>query len=407
VIEIDWPGLVQGIKTQAAALQPQLHDWQLYFHAHPELSWEEYNTSAMMAEELTRAGFRVQHVGTVVIADIGPASAPAFIYRLDMDGLRIQEPDGSGCSQNAGVMHACGHDAHMAIGLGVAQALAALSQTYGWHFRVVCQPAEEAGTARSGANAVIEAGGTEGGAALFGIHVNTGLPAGVFGGNTGGGLLAAVDKVRFTAQGPGGHCAFPHLAGNPVYAGSRFVQDSLAIKATLPPLAGAVIHFGDFVTTGGLFNAIPTRVVVEGTVRTFDPDVQDRIELALRKKAAASAAAEFDLEFLLEYERGYPPVVTDGKLMSVVTDAAREIVGSDKVTLANTQTFWGEDVIKLVLDEFGNVVMPLAFYLVGVGDEVSCNHHSPGFHMNTRRGKVLADAVAVMALAMARAVSGA
>jgi amidohydrolase len=406
VIEIDWPGLVQGIRTQAAALQPQLHDWQLHFHAHPELSWEEHNTSVMMAEELSRAGFRVQHVGTVVIADIGPASAPAFIYRLDMDALPIQEPDGSGCSQNAGVMHACGHDAHMAIGLGVAQALAALSQTYGWHFRVVCQPAEEAGTAVSGANAVIEAGGTEGGAAVFGLHVNSGLPAGVFGGNTGGGLLAAVDKVRFTATGPGGHCAFPHLAGNPLYAGARFVANSLAIKATLPPLAGAVIHFGDFVTTDGRFNVIPTKVVVEGTVRTFDPKVQDRIELALRLMAAR-AAAEFDLEFLLEYDRGYPPVVTDGKLMSVVTDAAREIVGSDNVTLDNTQTFWGEDVIKLVLDEFGNPVMPLAFYLVGVGDRIRCDHHSPGFYMNTLGGKVLVDAVAVMALAMARAASGA
>ena len=222
---------------------PQLIELRRHLHAHPELSGQEHQTAALVAGELRELGWQVQEgVGrTGVVAELGPSSAPLVGLRVDMDALPVEERTGLAfASKQQGVMHACGHDIHTCIGLGVARLLAAEPALQA-RVRLLFQPAEELA---QGAVWMRDAGATQGLQALFGVHVVPDLPAGTVGVRSGC-LTAAAGELEIMVQGVGGHGARPHQSVDAIWLAARVVTElQQCIARRLNALQPVVISFG-------------------------------------------------------------------------------------------------------------------------------------------------------------------
>ena len=254
---------------------PELIELRRHLHAHPELSGEEHQTAALVAGELRSCGWRVQEaVGrTGVVAEAGPLDGPTVGLRVDMDALPVEERTGLPfASTRQGVMHACGHDLHTCIGLGVARLLGARAELP-YRVRLLFQPAEELA---QGAVWMRDAGATDGLNALFGVHVVPNLPGGSVGIRRGC-LTAAAGELEIQIQGEGGHGARPHQAVDAIWLAARVVTElQQAISRRLDALQPVVISFGR-VDGGRAFNVIADRVRLLGTVRCLDLDLHGRL----------------------------------------------------------------------------------------------------------------------------------
>lgn len=361
---------------QAKQMQPQLVAHRRHIHEHPELSFQESKTGAYVAETLKALGYNVRDKvgGTGVIGEIG--SGKTVIIRADMDALPIQEAnDASYRSQNDGVMHACGHDAHTACALGAA-AIIAQNPPKNGRVRFMFQPAEESvnDEGKSGATLMIEDGATEGAECVFALHVDPRLNVGTVGVKEGP-LLAACDTFEINIKGVGTHGAYPHFGVDAIVLASQVVQALQTIisrrKSALHP---AILTVGGIRSKTFASNIVAEEVELTGTVRHFDPALSKTIESEIRN--VCSMVEALGGSFELEYRRDTPPLVNDADLANIVRAVAKQIVGDENVIQAGMET-GGDDF------SFLTAHMRSCYFLLGVkcdGDQKML--HSPDFDLN-------------------------
>ena len=293
---------------QAQAMQPQLVAWRRDLHQHPELGFHETRTAAFVAETLTRLGYRVRTgVGrTGVVGELG-AGHPVVGIRADMDALALQEAnDVPYVSLTPGKMHACGHDAHVAMALGAATLLAQTG--FPGTVRFLFQPSEEAGDEEgiSGAPRMVTDGAMEGVDSVLALHVDSNAPTGTISVSAGPSSGGA-DSFFSHILGRGGHGARPHDTVDPIFLLAHVIMALNGIVSRrIAPFDPAVVSLG--VVNGGYAeNVIPSVVALSGTVRYTDPRVQEQIHQKIRRafEVAKTLGGDYDLRF----EPGYPPMI--------------------------------------------------------------------------------------------------
>jgi amidohydrolase len=361
---------VAQLSAEVAASRGELVALRRDFHRHPELSWAERRTAAKAAEHLRGSGLDVQEgiAGTGVLARTR-AAGPAVMLRADMDALPIQEQSHAEyASAAAGVMHACGHDGHVAMGLVAARILAAGSPAPA--LRMLFQPAEEG---EGGAQAMVAAGVTEGVSLVFGVHLWNELPAGTIGIKSGP-LMAAVDRLRIVVRGRGGHGGKPHRAADPVVAAAHVVTAlQTVVSRETSPVQPAVVTVGA-IHGGQAFNVIPDEVVLTGTIRTFDAELRRSMPERIRR-LAVGVAGGLQCEAVVEVKAGNPPVINDASAAELARRAAVRVVGEGRVVVPEA-TMGGEDMAVY----FERA--PGCFAFVGSANAergLDQPHHSPRF----------------------------
>ena len=387
--------------SRAEVLAPDLVDIRRDIHAHPELSFHETRTAALVAERLQELGYEVQAgVGvTGCIGELRTGSGRTIALRADMDALPIQEAnDVPYRSRNDGIMHACGHDAHVACLLGAAHLLAESAERGdlpAGRLRLLFQPSEETTDRENvgGAMRMIEEGAMVGVDAVIGLHVAAESPVGqvLF---REGALMAGNDTLRGTIIGANAHAALPHEGVDAILLTSQVMQAVQTIVARrIDPLEPAVITFGT-IAGGTAENIVCAEVNLEGTLRYFSFDVRKQLHRELLK--AFALADTLGGQGRLEIREGNPPVINDPKLNGLVRSAARSTVGEAQVFVAD-QIMGAEDFAHLAQDA------PGCFFWLGAGiQDDPRSHHSPRFDIDESclpRGAAVLAAAAHKALA--------
>ena len=348
-------------------------------HAHPELAFEEVRTSALVAERLRGFGLDVRTgVGkTGVLATVkGGKPGKTVLLRADMDALPIQEENAVPYrSQNDGKMHACGHDCHTSILLGVSRRLQESAATLPGAVKLCFQPAEENG---GGAAAMIEDGVLEQPKpdAAFGLHVWQDLDLGQVG-ITPGPFMAAVDEFTVTVKGKGAHAAMPHFGVDPVVAIAHVITALQTIASrNVSPLLEVVVSVTQ-VRAGAAFNIIPETAWMNGTVRVFDPDVWKELPGRFERIVRGVADA-LGCEATIEYKRHNAPTVNDPAMCAIARAAAAEVVGEANVR-DDIRTMGGEDFSAFLQK------VPGCFIAVGSRNTsrgLTWDHHHPRFDVD-------------------------
>jgi amidohydrolase len=350
-------------------------------HRKPELSMVEFETARFVEDELRKLDFDEIRTGigkTGVLATlIGGKPGPVTLLRADMDALPIAElVDSPYRSEHAGVMHACGHDGHVAILLAAARTLCARrAEVYGT--LVFCfQPGEEGS---AGNRLMIEDGALENPRVdrTFALHLYTQLDVGKIGVRDGA-FFASADEWFLTIAGKGGHGAMPQLAVDPVVAGSYFVTMlQTIVSREVAPKDPAVFTVGKF-EAGTTFNVIPDKATMMGTVRCFDPEVRasmpERMERILKGLAMAMR-----VEYELKYHWSYPPTVNNKQMNDLVREVGRATLGPENV-VEHDIVMWAEDM------SFMQELRPGAYFIVGArgGPETGIPHHNARFDIDER-----------------------
>ena len=348
-----------------------LTEWRRDIHMHPELGYEEHRTSDLVAQRLESWGVEVARniAGTGLVGVIrgNGSSGRSIGLRADMDCLAMdEENDSPWKSVHPGRMHACGHDGHTTMLLGAAKYLAE-TRNFDGTVNVIFQPAEEGG---AGGLKMVEEGLFERFPCdeVYGLHNAPMLPAGTIG-VVPGPMMAAADRFSLTVQGKGGHAAMPHLSIDPVAIGAQIVMTwQTLVSRTADPIKSAVISTTMF-HAGTAFNVIPDTASLDGTVRTFDPDMRDAMEAGTTRIAEAVATAMGgSADF--RYERGYPPTVNHDRETGFAAAAAAATVGDAKVDETVPPVMGGEDFSYMLLER------PGAYIWLGGGE----TGEDPGLH---------------------------
>jgi amidohydrolase len=310
-----------------------------HLHAHPELAFAEFETTSFLEARLGEVGLKPRRLptGTGLVCDVG-SGEPVVVLRADIDALPLPDlKDVPYASTREGLCHACGHDVHMTVALGVAMALATLDGIPGT-VRVVFQPAEE--SIPGGATEVVASGVLNGASRAFALHCDPSVPAGTVGLRTGA-ITAACDRIDITLTGPGGHTARPQLTVDLVDALGRLITDLPGLLSRqVDPRSGMSLVWGA-VNAGIAANAIPQRGALRGTVRVLDRELWKDAEGLMRslvERVAATTGADCDVD----YVRGLPPVVNDPRAVALMRAAALETVGHERVVVT-PQSMGGED----------------------------------------------------------------
>ena len=362
---------------RAKKIKDQLISWRRDFHMHPELGFEETRTAGIVAETLKEMGIRVEtEVGkTGVVGHLGEGS-PVVGIRADMDALPLQEAnDVPYASKNPGVMHACGHDAHTAILLGVARILSEMPDRPPGEIRFLFQPSEEDWDEelKSGATRMIEDGALEGLDAVIALHVDDSIPTGQIE-ISGGNASAAVDSFQATIIGQGGHGAYPHETVDPTFILAQVINAIHGIRARrINPIDSAVISIGA-IHAGHTSNVIPDSVEMMGTIRSFDTAVREQLSEELEKAFALTRA--FGGNYTLTIEKGFPSMYNDPEVVELICQAASEMLGEDKVAPSYAE-MGAEDF------SYMSQLAPGAMFWLGVNiDDTPRPAHSPTFDIN-------------------------
>ena len=357
-----------------AAELASLSETRRDFHAHPELAYEETRTAGVVASRLSGLGLapRTGVARTGVWADAGPKDGGRLLLRADMDALPLEEATGHPfASRNAGRMHACGHDGHMAIGLAVAERLVRSSPGRGLRF--LYQPAEEG---HGGAEACVRDGALEGVGAALGLHLWSQVPLGKIGFNRGA-IMAAVDEFTIEIEGPGGHGAMPHETADSILAAARVIESlQSVVSREVSPLDSAVVTIGR-IQGGTAFNIIPKSVTLHGTARSFTAETGRALPEKIARIVHGTAAA-CGVTARIRYERLNGATVSDPRILDIVIESAVRIVGDENV-VTDTRTLAGEDMASYLER------VPGCFFFVGCAPEGEPRpHHSPRFDLDER-----------------------
>jgi amidohydrolase len=342
------------LRSLVRRVAPIAIDMRRRIHRRPELSNEEHETTDLIESFVRDLGLspRVRIGRTGLTVDIGE-SGTMVAFRADIDALPIEERTGLlFSSETPGMMHACGHDGHTAIGLGVLQTLVEYGDLPG-RVRFIFQPAEE--TFPGGAFDLVREGAVEDVAALIAFHMDPTLPPGRIGLKPGP-ITSSSDRFQIIIEGPGGHTARPHDTVDTVYAAGRVVGDLPALlHRTIDARTPMSIVFGT-IHGGRADNVIPTSVEMTGTVRTLDRDLWDAMPSKV-EKLVHEIVAPFGARALVHYQRGIPPVVNDAAVLSEVEFAIHEMLGTQAV--AETHASLGAEDFARFLDLVPGALMRL------------------------------------------------
>ncbi|CTQ34143.1 M20 aminoacylase family protein [Jannaschia rubra] len=358
-----------------AAMQPEMQEWRHWLHRHPELSFDLPKTSAFVAEKLRSFGITDIHEGIAtsgIVAIVeGQGDGPTIGLRADMDALPITEATGADhASETPGRMHACGHDGHTTMLLGAAKYLA---QTRNFRGRValIFQPAEEHG---GGGDVMVQEGimdrfDIE---QVYGIHNSPNFAEGEFFTRPGP-LMAAVDMFHIDITGKGGHGAMPHDTCDPVVAALGIGQAIQTIVSRNHYAMDELVVSITQIHTGSADNIVPETAFLGGTVRTFDPAVQDMVEQRMATIVAGQAAS-YGVTATCRYERGYPSTVNDPDRTDFATRVAADVAGQGKVDAQAAKEMGGEDFSYMLN------ARPGAYLFLGAGPGPVLHHPEYDFN---------------------------
>jgi len=377
--------LATDIRQDVDEILPGVVADRRHLHENPEIGFQEVKTAAFVSERLQALGVEDIRTGinktgvTGLIRGTGSGAGAdkVVLVRADMDALPILEENKVDYkSQNDGSMHACGHDAHTAMLLGLSRLLMDRRDQFAGTVKVLFQPAEE--LPPGGAEGMIREGVLEDPHVdvVFGLHVSSDTETGVI--NVGHGpVMAAADQYKITVQGRGGHGASPQQTVDPVIIGSHIVVAlQTLVSREVDPTDQAVVSNCVF-KAGEAFNVIPDTATLMGTVRTFLTDTQDHLEKRMGEVASGIAEAMGGKADTV-YTRGYPATVNDEEMSNLVRDAARGIVGDENVQIAEPK-MGAEDFSYFLLER------PGCFFFVGTkNDEKDSGwpHHHPRFDID-------------------------
>jgi amidohydrolase len=372
--------MIAKIKELAAAYAPEFIAVRHHLHAHPELSYQEYETSAFVQSKLRELGipFEVKaETGVIGLLEGRNPGSRVIALRADMDALPIQEEnDVPYRSVNDGVMHACGHDVHTTCLLGAAKILHTLRDEWEGTVKLIFQPGEEKNP--GGASLLIKENALENPvpSAIFGLHVHPGLPVGRLS-FRGGKVMASADELYITVKGKGGHAAAPHLCVDPILIASHLVValQQVVSRRNDPhnPTVLSITAFNGGTTT----NVVPNEVKLKGTFRAMDETWRFKAHELIRsvaKGVVEGMGGELDL--LIDV--GYPCVYNNEQLNELARQKAMEFAGEDKVE---------ETEKRMGAEDFGyySQLIPGCFYRLGVMNQekgITAGVHTPTFNID-------------------------
>lgn len=373
--------LREAVEVELATILAEVIAFRQERHAHPELTWQEKETAAAIAARLRAIdGISVQDgVGKLGVVGLieGGAPGPTIALRADMDALPVREA--TGCryaSRHDGVMHACGHDGHMANLLGSAMILARLRQHLRGRIKLIFQPAEEGG---AGGEAMCRAGVLDNPAVdvIFGLHGWPGLAVGdVF--VKSGPLLAATATIKIVVSGTGCHAAMPHLGTDQILIAARIIEavQMLSSRHIAPtePMALSITQ----INGGTTHNVIPAKVEMQGTLRTFSIETYERVTAQLKRLVEGIATAH-GANATLTIDPGYPATVNDERATQFLEDVAQQVLKGAQVRRLAAPTMGGEDFAYYLQR------VPGSFFFLGVDDGRAGGYpslHHPAYDFN-------------------------
>ncbi len=364
------------ILNRAAEMQKEVAEWRRHLHRNPELNFDLFTTSAFVADKLREFGCDevvtgIAKTGVVGIINGRLGSGPTLGMRADMDALPIRETSGvEHTSQNAGAMHACGHDGHTSMLLGAAKYLAE-TRNFAGRVAVIFQPAEEGG---GGGNVMVQEGMMErfGIERVYGMHNEPGLPVGQFATRTGP-IMASTAEFTITVRGKGGHAAFPHQTVDPIVIMSQIVGAmQTVVSRSADPLDALVVSVTKF-HAGDAYNVIPETAEIAGTVRTLRKDVAALAEKRIRTIVSRIAEAG-DAVAEIDYDANYPVTFNHADETAFAVAVAREVAGEPNVEDDMPAVMGGEDFSYML------GARPGSFIFIGNGD--TANLHHPAYDFN-------------------------
>lgn len=346
--------------SEAQALFPYTQAMRRDFHMHPELGFQEVRTSGIIAKELRELGLKVfsgiAKTGVVALVQ-GIRPDPVVMLRFDIDALPIHEQTGAEyASQTPGLMHACGHDGHAAIGLTVAKLLHSHRNEFSGTVKLVFQPAEEG---LGGAEAMIKEGVLQNPRPVcaLGVHIWNRKPLGELG-IASGPVLAGAGKFKITVKGKGGHGAVPHLAVDPVLASAQIISVAQSIVSrNVDPQKAAVITFAG-IHGGDAFNVIPHQVEMTGTIRYFEPEVGQMLYQRF-KQVVLSVAEGMGCQAEMEVNDLTPAVINDAAITACLLRAAKKVLPDQKIDAHGYFTMGSEDFA------FFQEELPSTYFFIG------------------------------------------
>ncbi len=372
------------IKNLAEELFEKVRNTRRHLHKHPELSFKEQETAAYLSAQLTEIGIPhkqgIGGHGIVGIIQGESGKGRTLALRADMDALPIQEQNQHNyCSQNPGVMHACGHDVHTSILLGVSEMLWILRKQFRGTVKLIFQPAEE--KMPGGASLMIEQGVLKDPApqAILGQHVHPELDAGMVGFKPGM-FMASADELYLTIRGRGGHAAMPHTLTDTVYLASQIINGmQQVVSRRANPIIPTVLSFGKIWSEGGATNVIPDTVRIEGTLRTMDENWRREVH-ELLQQICNDLARAFGGRCELQIVKGYPPLINDNKLTDFFIRHSKDFLGEEKVV---------ELPMRMGAEDFAYYAreIPACFYRLGTGGpnkDFRSPLHTATFDVNER-----------------------
>jgi len=378
--------MYENIKKEAEKMESQLKKWRRDFHRHPETAFQEERTSNKIHDFLEGLGLPVKRLAkTGLTAELeGKSGDKVVALRADIDALPIQEEgEKKYISKNPGVAHACGHDAHMAILMGAAKVLTENKDQIPGKVVFLFQPAEE--IPPGGAKKMVDQGALDGVDAIFGLHVWQPLPTGTVG-IIKGPMMAQADNFEITVKGKAGHGSMPHTTVDPIFVASQLVVNiQSVVSRDTDPLKPLVLSFGT-INGGTVYNIIPQEVKLTGTVRTFEPEIQEKVRQRMHEIAKNTSRA-FGAFADCRYKKGFPPLVNHPEMVDIVTETVDKTLGKNK--MKDISPVMGGEDFAYYLQK-----IPGAFLFLGAGDGQKYSHHHPKFDIDE---KVLPQGASLMA----------
>jgi amidohydrolase len=372
--------MIEKIKALAKQYAPEFIEVRHHLHAHPELSYQEFETSKFVQQKLKEFGIAFEIKATTGVVGLIKGKNPGkriIALRADMDALPIKEEnDVPYRSKNEGVMHACGHDVHTTCLLGAAKMLNELKNEWEGTVKLIFQPGEERNP--GGASLMIKDGVLENPKpqAIFAMHVHPGLELGKLSFRAGK-VMASADELYITIKGKGGHAASPHLCIDPILIASHLIISlQQLISRNNNPFNPSVLSISSF-QGGNTTNVIPNEVKLLGTFRAMNEEWRFRAHELIRKLATDlvySMGGEIDLHI----DVGYPAVHNNEQLNEIAKKKAQEYIGANKVE---------ETELRMGAEDFGYYALqiPACFYRVGVMNAakgITSGVHTPTFNID-------------------------
>lgn len=360
--------LSNDIKKVSSDILSEIISLRRTIHKDPELGFKEFKTSALVSKYLEDLGLKVSNgiAGTGVIGLLaGSSPGKTIAIRADMDALPIlEETNLSYASINSGIMHACGHDVHTSIALGTANILSKLKNQIKGNVKFIFQPGEEG---LGGAKIMIDENILTNPKvdAIIALHIAPGHKSNQISISSGP-VMASPSEFELEIKGRGGHAAEPHKAIDPIIIGTNIINlFQTIVSRNKNPLKSAVLSVTSF-QAGNTFNIIPSKAYIKGTVRTFDPLLDE--EIAEKMLAIISSVTNaMGAEYSFEYKQGYPPVINNKEIVDTIIKASSKVIDKENIIL-NEQT-------SMLAEDFSYYLNEVPGALFNLGSSIpSCNH---------------------------------